>query len=96
MNNEINPSFFNFVSQMSHILCGSTIVFGTLLLFNLHVLIFVLSVYVIVTGVKEFWYDYHYEDAVTRGSSLLDFVMYQTGAFVALGLFILHQLILFI
>jgi hypothetical protein len=28
---------------------------------------------------KEFWFDYKYEDAVTRGSSPLDFALYQIG-----------------
>jgi hypothetical protein len=31
---------------------------------------------------KEFWFDYKYEDAATRGSSVLDFAMYQVGAAV--------------
>lgn len=31
---------------------------------------------------KEFYWDYHYEDAVTRGSSLLDFSMYMAGLVV--------------
>jgi hypothetical protein len=32
---------------------------------------------------KEFWYDYKYEDAKTRGSSLLDFSMYCVGVALA-------------
>jgi hypothetical protein len=28
---------------------------------------------------KEFFWDYHFEDAATRGSSLLDFAMYMVG-----------------
>lgn len=35
---------------------------------------------------KEFWWDYHYEDVATRGSSLLDFSMYCVG--IILGLFV--------
>ena len=35
---------------------------------------------------KEFWWDYQYEDAATRGSSLLDFSMYAAG--IALGFFL--------
>lgn len=35
---------------------------------------------------KEFYWDYKYEDAATRGSSLLDFSMYMAGLVV--GFFI--------
>lgn len=37
-------------------------------------------------ALKEFWWDYAYEDAATRGSSLLDFSMYLAG--LAVGWFI--------
>lgn len=37
-------------------------------------------------ALKEFWYDFKYEDAATRGSSLLDFSMYMAG--LVLGFFI--------
>lgn len=33
---------------------------------------------------KEFWFDYKYEDAATRGSSPLDFAMYNVGMLLAL------------
>lgn len=33
---------------------------------------------------KEFWFDYKYENAATRGSSPLDFSMYQVGMLLAL------------
>lgn len=36
--------------------------------------------------VKEFWYDYHYETADVRGSSLLDFSMYCAGTILAVVL----------
>lgn len=84
----IDPKFFNFVSQMSHAFLGSTIVLGTLLLWPTH-LTAVLVAYALITALKEFWYDYHYEDAITRGSSLLDFVCYQAGAYGALLLWFL-------
>lgn len=32
---------------------------------------------------KEFWFDYRFEDAATRGSSPLDFAMYQVGLAIA-------------
>lgn len=41
---------------------------------------------VIAAAIKEFWYDEVYEDAATRGSSLLDFSMYALG--MTLGWFV--------
>jgi len=38
---------------------------------------------VAAAAIKEFWWDYKYEDAATRGSSLLDFSMYMIG--ISLG-----------
>jgi hypothetical protein len=35
-------------------------------------------------GPKEFWFDYRYEDAATRGSSPLDFSMYNLGLLLAM------------
>jgi hypothetical protein len=32
---------------------------------------------------KEFWYDARYENAAVRGSSLLDWAMYQAGSLAA-------------
>lgn len=75
----IDPKFFNMVSQFAHALLGSTLVFGTLLLAP-HYLPVVYAMFLTGTAVKEFWYDYRYEDAATRGSSLLDFACYQGGA----------------
>lgn len=85
----ISASFFNFVSQMAHILTGSTLVFGVLFFWGAHPLWYILPAYALVTGVKEFWYDQNYEDPATRGSNLLDFSMYQVGAYAALGLSLL-------
>ncbi len=89
--NTIDPKFFCFVAQMSHILCGATLVLGTLVFFGNHPLRYILPAFTAITAVKEFWYDQHYENAATRGSNLLDFSMYQTGAYVAFGLFILKM-----
>lgn len=38
---------------------------------------------ILFATVKEFWYDYRYEDAKTRGSSLLDFTVYVSGVALA-------------
>jgi len=39
---------------------------------------------------KEFWFDYKYEDAATRGSSPLDYTMYQVG--FGVGLLVIYVL----
>ena len=84
--NTISATMFNFVSQAAHVLLGSTLVFGALLLIGPHVLWYILPVYTVATGIKEFWYDQKYENPDTRGSNLLDFSMYQVGAYFALGI----------
>lgn len=33
---------------------------------------------------KEWWFDFRYENAATRGSSLLDFIMYEVGLALAM------------
>lgn len=47
---------------------------------------YAIPVCVAAAAVKEFWYDYQYEDAATRGSSLLDFSMYMCG--IVVGFFL--------
>lgn len=87
-NNVISPKFFMFVASMAHLLTGSTLAFGVLLFFGPHWLLYFLPAFALVTGVKEFWYDAHYENAATRGSDLLDFSCYQAGAYIGLALYL--------
>ncbi len=75
----IDPKFFNFVSQMAHLLLGSTIVLASVL-FVPKDLYLIWVIFTLATAWKEFYYDYHWEDAATRGSSLLDFACYNAGA----------------
>lgn len=87
---EIDPKFFNQVSQVAHFFVGSSVVLGTLLLFSLDTLVlYVLPAFFIATAIKEFWYDRNYENTVTRGSDLEDFLFYQLGAISSLLLFII-------
>ncbi len=87
----INPKFFWFVAQMAHMFCGSTIILSVLLFFGLHTLFYVLPVFTVVTAIKEFWYDVHYENAETRQSGLCDFGAYQVGAYVPWVLYIIFK-----
>jgi hypothetical protein len=69
--------------QVGHILGGYSIAMSAN---HFHAPLWLCAVLVQVWAVpKEFWFDYRYEDAATRGSSPLDFSMYQVGlAFAAL------------
>ena len=75
---------------MAHMLLGSTLIFGFAYMRGLDSLYIVLPIYVVISALKEGWYDEIYEDTATRGSSLLDFTMYQVGAWVAFGLVLMH------
>jgi hypothetical protein len=74
----IDPKEFNFVSQISHFVGGMCVVFGTACLIPGYAYLFFASLWVVYAGIKEFWYDYHYESTEVRGSSLEDF-LYQVG-----------------
>lgn len=82
----ISPEFFNDVAQNGHLLAGSTVAL-TPLAFYQPALWYVIGIFVILTAVKEFWYDQHYEDAATRGSNLNDWVHYQLGWVIPVAIF---------
>ena len=85
-NNVIDPKFFNQVAQNAHMLLGVSV--GLIgLLYAPKYIWCVLGVYMIVTAVKEFWYDQHYENAETRGSNLNDWLHYQVGIGWSLSLY---------
>jgi hypothetical protein len=68
--------------QIGHILGGYGIALTTL--YFGHAL-WIAAVLVQVWAVpKEFWFDYKYENAAQRGSSPLDFSMYQVGLALAI------------
>jgi hypothetical protein len=67
--------------QIGHLLGGYAIV---LTLYHFYPHLWLGAVVVESWAVpKEFWFDYKYEDAATRGSSPLDFAMYQVGLALA-------------
>ena len=67
-----DPSF-DTVSQSAHFFSGAFVIH----VFHGNWKIIVIAV--ILAAIKEFWYDYHYESAEVRGSSLKDFVFYCLG-----------------
>lgn len=83
----ISPKLFNKIAQNAHILCGSTLTFGTIALTKPHYLWYTLPIFTVVTALKEFYYDYKHESKVVRGSSLEDFLMYNLGSYAALLLY---------
>ena len=77
---------FDLVSQLAHVFSG--ICFG---FFPAH---FGLSLWIVVPlwlavfAAKEFWYDYRYESAAVRGSSLKDFCFCVLGLAMGVGLYV--------
>jgi len=81
----IDPKTFNIVAQLGHFAAGAAIVlaFGLWTERRAAIAWIVLAV---VTFIKEFWWDYTYETESVRGSSLLDWFVYQAGALCAFAL----------
>ena len=83
---------FNTVSQLSHVGWGIMI----MLLFNtigknIGIDIIGLGLWILYTGIKEFWYDEKYEIPVVRGSSSLDFCMQVGGAIVGMIIILIFK-----
>jgi hypothetical protein len=85
--NGITPKLFNSISQNAHMLCGSTVVFGSILLFHVKSLYYILPAYMIITGIKEFYYDQHFESKEVRGSNMEDWTFYQLGWVLAVMIY---------
>ena len=82
----IENSEFNQVAQLSHFGGAAAIIYGSIVLFGgISAMWPAFFILLIISGVKEFWYDYHYETTDVRGSSLEDFLFYMAGAAFAIG-----------
>jgi len=75
---------FNLVSQNAHWLFGSWSTLSLVYLFGVKSLYYSIPIIIVCVGIKEFWYDQYYEDAITRGSNVLDFSMYCAGIVLTL------------
>jgi hypothetical protein len=81
----ITPKLFNQVAQLGHFAGGAAIVLATVVLWHDSRAPFAGFIGVLLAaGVKEFWYDEHYESTEVRGSSFEDFMYYMVGATAAL------------
>lgn len=77
----------NEVAQASHVAIGAAVVALAAARFpsNAPLAKFIGTAIVVVWAlVKEFWFDKNFEDAVTRGSDIEDFLYYIVGATAAL------------
>lgn len=88
--NGIDPKVANSWAQNSHWAGGLAWVFGSIVLFGPQFMWYFIGAGVLISGVKEFWYDYHYETTAERGSSLEDFTMYCVGFFGAAALYLIR------
>jgi len=69
----------NIFDQIGHFLGAYAAVLTLFIFHTPHWMPIALVLVTLWAGVKEFWYDEHYEDAAVRGSSLLDFTFYMVG-----------------
>lgn len=81
-----DETLIDVTGQFSHALTGTTIVFGTIVLFAPKWLSITLPLFIVYASVKEFWYDNAYETEEQRGSNAEDFGFYCCGAVIALAL----------
>ena len=89
-NNGLDPKFFNQMAQGLHVLMAYSVVMTVGYLWGLAPIPYILIVLVFAAAIKEFWYDYHYEDTATRGSSFLDFMLYILGTALGASVILLH------
>lgn len=81
----ITDDQFNTLAQYNHMLAGAVVVLATVETYP-PAIWYVVVAFALLTGWKEFWYDYRYETTEVRGSSLSDFLHYQLGVGAVLAL----------
>jgi hypothetical protein len=82
----IDFATFNTVSQFAHWLAGCLFVMGFTYLFGSGAEWWCVGIFTAYAAIKEFWYDQNYETPEVRGSSLQDFLFYEAGVLLAIGL----------
>ncbi len=80
----ISPDLFNTVSQNAHWLFGSWITLLSVYTLGSDSLYIVIPLFFVFVIIKEYWYDYTYENEAERGSSLLDTAMYALGVLITI------------
>ena len=83
--NVIDPKFFNFVAQIAHFFAtyGIVLTFGRF--WRWHGIEVAAPLCVAYAAFHEFWYDPRYENPITRGSDLEDFVFLIAGVAAAIA-----------
>lgn len=90
-----DPSF-NTVSQFAHAGVAYAITLSVLMSLGLEAMWWFVPIAVALAAVKEFWYDYKYESAEARGSSLEDFSFYMSGVVGALLFYVVIGVVHFL
>lgn len=80
----ISPELFNTVSQNAHWLFGSWVTLLSVYTLGSDSLYIVIPLFFVFVIIKEYWYDYTYENKTERGSSLLDTAMYTLGVLITI------------
>lgn len=80
----ISPELFNTVSQNAHWLFGSWVTLLSVYTLGSDSLYIVIPLFFVFVIIKEYWYDYTYENETERGSSLLDTAMYTLGVLITI------------
>jgi hypothetical protein len=87
--NVIDPKFFNFVAQVAHFFATYGIVFTFGKFWHWTGIAVAAALCVVYAAVHEFWYDPRYENPVTRGSDLEDFLFLVAGVAAAVVVYAL-------
>lgn len=85
--NVIDPKFFNLVSQIAHFATMYAIVLSIGKFWHWRGVIVAAVICVAYAAIHEFWYDPRYENPVTRGSDLEDFLFLVAGVAAAIVVF---------
>src|ERR1035437_8058287 len=81
----IDPKFFNLVSQFAHFFAMYALTFTAGKFWHWRGIELVGGLCVLYAAIKEFWFDARYENQLTRGSDLEDFIFLVLGVAVAAG-----------
>jgi hypothetical protein len=75
------------LAQKAHLLGGAIVIWGSILFFGRESIPFAWLAVLLLSGIKEFWWDETFETAEIRGSSLKDFAFYLLGAMLAISIY---------
>lgn len=88
--NQIDPTFFNFVAQVAHCAATYTVALTTFLFLGWVGYAVAATLVVIYAALHEFIYDPSHENAATRGSDWEDFCFLLLGPILAGGVAWIH------